>query len=67
MDVTAEKQGKQVVDDEDDDAGYRGFTLHTSPFASVVFNVNLLSERVWVFRHVLTLVLRSQFTFQNIG
>ena len=67
MDVTTGKKGKQVVDDEDDHVGSRGCALHTPHFASVVFDVCLLSGRAWVLRHILTLVLRSQFTFQNIG
>ena len=57
----------EVVDDEDDDVWSSGCDLHTPHFASVVFDACLVSEGVWVLRHVSLLVLRSKSAFQNIG
>ena len=67
MDVTTRKRGgNEVVDDEDDDVGSSGCALHTPHFSSVVFYACLLSQGVWVLRHILTPVLGSKITFQNV-
>ena len=60
MDVTTGKRANEVVDDEDDDVGFSGCALRTPYFASVVFDVSLLSEVEWVLRCILTPVLISQ-------
>ena len=53
----------KVVDDEDYDVNSSGCTLQISHFDSVAFDGCLLFEEVWVLRHILTLVLRSQSDF----
>ena len=58
------KGENEVVDDEDDDVGSSGCTLHTPYFASVVFDVYLLYEGVWVLRYIVKPVHKSQSAFR---
>ena len=46
MDVTKEKKGNEVINNEDDDVGSSECVLPSPQFSYVVFDVCLLSEGV---------------------